>query len=651
MLAACRSDDGPAGPAHEAGREPGPSPVVLIDGQWINFTQPTAPVVPGRPATPSGLLTVGENVINSDFFGGWSNNVGNARVRELINGYSTLAFTSGTNFVPDPMVVAAMRLDINPDDSRTYTIRINENLRWSDGTPITAENYVFAFLYSYAPIVSRPVDDGGLGQNLLSGGNVYRGFFPYRFGETDVFEGARLLSTYEFSITVENVTQLRNAAGDITGTQPNFPNWWEVLYWSVGPSPMHIIAPNARVQDTGNGVRMTGDWNIDVLRSTVDNGSTGYRYTPTVTAGPYRFVSFSEADAQAVISVNPNYLGNYVGYKPMIEHIVVRQVANNVIPAEFMAGGIDLVVQAAGGTTINNLLDFAETGAARYFDYARNGYGFVDFKHHVGPTQFAEVRRAIAYCFDRDELGRQFTGGYGRVVHSQIGFAQWMYRDNQELVDSRLNPYTVNTDEAVRELEAGGWTLDAAGNPFVAGTSANPRHKRMPDGSLMPLHIYWFAANDQIGSIGESLLADNFDEVGITFTRHHDTDGTVFNNAVQGRTDPVYNMITRGAGFATAHSPWTSLDPDPATHGWPNTNYVSDPHLFQLAMAMRNTAPGDNETFFERWLEFIIYFNDQLIDIPLYSDIFFNFFRSDLQNFSHCALYPWTSALIRSWIG
>ena len=33
-----------------------------------------------------------------------------------------------------------------------------------------------------------------------------------------------------------------------------------------------------------------------------------------------------------------------------------------------------------------------------------------------GPTQFEEVRRAIGYIVDRDELDKQLTGGYGSVL-------------------------------------------------------------------------------------------------------------------------------------------------------------------------------------------------------------------------------------------
>jgi peptide/nickel transport system substrate-binding protein len=651
FFAACRDDDGPAGPGFEPGREPGPNPTVLIDGQWIQFTQPPAPVVPGRPTTPSGILTIGENTMDANFFAGWTNSAGNARVRELIGGYDTVVYTSGGNFVINPMAVKAIRLDVNADQSRTYTIELHDNLVWNDGQPLTAEDYVFNFLYSYAPIVWQTVADGGLGQNRLSGGNIYRGFFAYRWGRSDVFTGARLIDRNTFSVTVEYVTQLENAAGDVTGTQANFPNWWEVLNYSVGAIPRHVIAPNARVVDTGNGIRMEGEWNIDVLRATVDNGSVGYRYTPYVTAGPYQFVRYSESDGQATVRVNPLFLGNYVGYKPVIEHLVVRTVPNPVIVAEFTNGQVDVVMNVGGGDPINALLDYSDLGHAQWFDVLRNGYGFIDFKHHVYPTKCVHVRRAIAYCLDRGELGRQFTGGHGRVVHSQVGYAQWMYTQNADLVDSRLHPYSVNVEEAIRELVEGGWVFDAQGNPFVQGVSALPRHKRDASGALVPLHIYWFAANAQIGAIGESLLASNFVEAGMTYTMHHDADGAVFSAAVQGRSDPVYNMVSRGATFATAHSPWLAYDPDPAAMPHPNSNFISDQKLYDLAMALRNTAPGDNETYFERWLEYVVYFNEILPDLPLYSDIWYTFFPNNLHNFLTCSVYPWSSAILRSWIG
>jgi peptide/nickel transport system substrate-binding protein len=288
-----------------------------------------------------------------------------------------------------------------------------------------------------------------------------------------------------------------------------------------------------------------------------------------------------------------------------------------------------------------------DAGNAAYFNFPRNGYGYVDIKHNTGPTMFAEVRRAIAYCFDRDEAGRIWTGGYGAVVHSRIGYAQWMYTENQALVDSRINAYSPNVDAAIRELVAGGWTLDENGGEYTGGT----RHKRLADGSLMPLHIWWFAAN--VGAMLYSLWTENMLEVGMTYRMDHSSDGQIFSNAVNGVAQPdgtIYGIVSRGADFATMDSPWLSYDPDPATFGQWNTNMISDNQLHRVTMDMRNTEPGDNATYFDRWLEFVIYFNDIIVDLPMYADIFYDFFSPNLINYRHDGAFPWTSALIRAWL-
>ncbi|MFR4881857.1 MAG: hypothetical protein ACLUBO_17040 [Coprococcus sp.] len=48
-----------------------------------------------------------------------------------------------------------------------------------------------------------------------------------------------------------------------------------------------------------------------------------------------------------------------------------------------------------------------------------------------GPTQFEEVRRAIAYIVDRDEINKQLTGGYGTVVDCYATDATADFASNQ----------------------------------------------------------------------------------------------------------------------------------------------------------------------------------------------------------------------------
>lgn len=68
-----------------------------------------------------------------------------------------------------------------------------------------------------------------------------------------------------------------------------------------------------------------------------------------------------------------------------------------------------------------------------------------------GPTQFEEVRRAIAYIVDRDEINKQLTGGYrdngvdlARLKTQEMRFLGNIVElaESQEMFDHPTHPYT-----------------------------------------------------------------------------------------------------------------------------------------------------------------------------------------------------------------
>lgn len=586
-----------------------------------------------RPDTPQGRLVVGVNAINADMVAGWTNLVSNADAKALMAGYSTVYYTKDDKFAVDPVVVKSMTTTDNADGGKTYTIEINDNLTYNDGTAITAKDYAFSVLYSYSPFMR---DMGA--QSLYTGGDAYQGYTEYNSGQTGVFSGFRLLGDYTFSITV---------AGTRPDGEPNFPFWFEIVYASVGPEALHVIAPGCDVVDNGGGVEMTGPWSLQLLQSTVDNGSTGYRYTPYVTAGPYKFISYDAGAYTLTMEANDRYLGRGVEKViPSIKNLIFYQVGDATSMDALGTGVVDILVNMAGAEQINAGLDLVDNGNIDYVTYSRNGYGRITFHCDIGPTQFAEVRRAIAYSMDREEFVRQFTGGFAVIVNSRYGAAQWTYQENKAALDRDLINYSLNLDKAREELENGGWTLDAQGNLYTSGI----RHKRLADGTLMPLILDWFSPDSNtVGEMLATYLTGNARNIGIEL-RQEFGDSTAFSNALYGEGAKRYNMINGGVGFNVQDSPWYYYQPDPSTFGPYNVNRIIDPLLDAPTQAMRNTAPGDYQTFSANWLEFIKRWNEVLPDVPLYSDEYHDFFNSKLQGYTRTALYPWYYSMMESWV-
>ena len=586
----------------------------------------------GKPTTPQGRLVVGVNAMNGNMFTGWDNLVANANTKDIINGYSTIMYTADDQFIPDPVVVKSLTTTENADGGKTYTIEINSGLVWNDGTAITAKDYMFAALFDCSPQMME------LGARRWVGGDVYRGYEAYNSGQTNVFTGFRLLGQYSFSVTIAPVD------GD---GEPTYPFWFEITYAAVGPLPLHILAPGCDVIDNGNGIQMSGPFTTDLLRSTVDNGSTGYRYTPYVTCGPYKFVSYDPTAYIITLEVNDKYAGEGPEKtKPLIKNLIFKMTTQATEIDELRAGTVDLLIQLSGATSINAGLDVVDAGRADYITYARNGYGKITFHCDWGPTQFAEVRRAIAFCMNREEFVRQYTGGYGVIVHSRIGNAQWTYRENRSALERNLTVYTVNLQRAREELDAAGFTLTSTGAPY---TGTGTRYKRMPDNSLMALRIEWFSPDSNpIGEMLSTFLDDNWAAVGGEIS-HDWGDTAAFGNALYG-SGKRYNMINGGTGFSVQDSPWYYYVPDEEMFGYWNGNFIMDDLLNRYTQDMRQTTPGDNASFSRSWLNFVTRFNEILPDLPLYSDEYHDFFNPKLKGFSHSALYPWTSAIMSAWV-
>jgi hypothetical protein len=141
-------------------------------------------------------------------------------------------------------------------------------------------------------------------------------------------------------------------------------------------------------------------------------------------------------------------------------------------------------------------------------------------------------------------------------------------------------------------------------------------------------------------------------EAGMTYTYLVNEPGTLmFDWSIQAEPFPdgtVFNIVSRGSDFSSMPMEWYQFDPE--LMGTWNTNFIDDPRLLQYARNMRDTTPGDMDTFFEHWLEFVTYINEIAVDVWLYSDLRHTFHRTNLHNFTHSAIYPYTSALVRAWV-
>lgn len=590
-----------------------------------------------RPTEPSGQLIIGTTTeMSGDFSGVWQNNASDANVRRLVQGYGTVDQTDEGEYVIDDSIVEKYDTKENEDKSKTYTFTIKQGLKFADGKEITAKNYVAATMLWSSKLI---------GPDLAGGKNTAGidlvGYDAFSKGEKKEFTGIHLIDDYTFSATIN----------------PNkTPYFYELNSVASSPEDLEFwLGKDVDIKDDGDGCYFVEDINTEEFKNAV-KAARDKKTLPS--SGPYMLEKYDEAQQLATMVINPNFQGDRVGRKPLISKVILKKITQATQIDDLKTGGVDIINKIGDGKTINAGMDLTEGEGFAYTDYPRAGYGKIAFSCDVGPTQFPEVRQALAYLLDRNDFAKQFTGGYGSVVNGPYGTAQWFYQETKKELEEKLNSYPYDPAKAVELLEKAGFTLNESGAEFKEGDGI--RYKKMDDGKLMPLEIKWASTeNNEVSDLLVVKLAENPDLVkaGIKIQRDAMSFDELLNWLYRDASQdakygvPTYNMFNLASGF----TPWYDRKYDYSTKeemikmGY-NTNFIFDKELEKTATDMVMVAPDQRDAFKDNFVKFIVRWNELLPDLPLYSNQYHDFYNAKLKHWVTSEMKGLTATILDAWV-
>lgn len=529
-------------------------------------------------------------------FGGTNPGAADLDVQNLSTGLETVATTKEGGYEWNPTVVKSHEETMNEDGTRTYTVTIYDDLKLSDGTPVTVKNYVV-----FPMVFSSPVGVAAAGKDHQAGMTLegFKTFNTYDGTEgsgTKELAGLRMIDDYTYSITV---------AADYA----NY--FYAISYAGLSAYDVSLWIGDADVKDDGNGVYFTDDFYAkegdkyvmaDHIVTASQNTDTTYPYS-----GPYVVKSYDSADKSAVLELNPNFKGNYEGVKPTIAKVVYKKIVSSTQLEDLKAGTLDVIGGITGGDETNEALALADGSEGKYVytHYSRAGYGKLGFRADYGPAQFTEVRQAVAYCMDRAKFAKDFTGGYGGVVDGPYYSGSWMYKAavDQGMI---LNAYATSVDSAIEVLTEGGWVYDAEGNDYVEGV----RYKKIPgavatendinykskdgayvttkvgDDYYMPLVLNWYGTSDNPFTdqlmtgfaSNDNVIAAGFN-VQYTIGDFAPMLDELYQAAVYGyySGSPMYSVFNFATGFTSAAYDYSyQMTIDPAMYDDYSAYYIKD---------------------------------------------------------------------------
>ena len=529
-------------------------------------------------------------------FGGTNPGAADLDVQNLSTGLETVATTKEGGFEWNPTVVKSHEETMNEDGTRTYTVTIYDDLKLSDGTPVTVKNYVvFPMVFSSPVAVAAAGKDHQAGMTL-EGFKTFNTYDGTEGSGTKELAGLRMIDDYTYAITV---------AADYA----NY--FYAISYAGLSAYDVSLWIGDADVKDDGNGVYFTDDFYAkegdkyvmaDHIVTASQNTDTTYPYS-----GPYVVKSYDSADKSAVLELNPNFKGNYEGVKPTIAKVVYKKIVSSTQLEDLKAGTLDVIAGITGGDETNEALALADGSDGKYVytHYSRAGYGKLGFRADYGPAQFTEVRQAIAYCMDRAKFAKDFTGGYGGVVDGPYYSGSWMYKAavDQGMI---LNAYATSVDSAIEVLTEGGWVYDAEGNDYVEGV----RYKKIPgdiatendinykskdgayvttkvgDDYYMPLVLNWYGTSDNPFTdqlmtgfaSNDNVIAAGFN-VQYTIGDFSPMLDELYQAAVYGyySGSPMYSVFNFATGFTSAAYDYSyQMTIDPAMYDDYSAYYIKD---------------------------------------------------------------------------
>ena len=413
-------------------------------------------------------------------------------------------------------------------------------------------------------------------------GYYLKGWKEFSGGESKVFSGVRLTGEKTFEVTL---------------SADELPYFYELDAAAAAPTKLSFWTDDqVDIKDDGEGCYFTDNFTTDAYKEKFNQAR---RAIPRPSSGAYVLKSYDESSKTAVLEINDKYPGNREGQKPSIQKVIMKKVNQDTQFDELSTHAVDLLFQAASGDDINAGLDLVQ-----------------------------------------------------KVVNGPYGESMWFYQETKAELNEKLDQYAYSLDKAKELLEKGGWIYDEKGNKYQSGT----RYKKMDDGSLMPLVINW--ASSEKNDVSEMLvvkLMKNPDVAAAGMEIHQTvmTFPELLNWLYRDGSEdakyavPTYHMFNLASGFTPAYNLMTQYTNDPKfLEQGTNTNFIKDEKLARLAKDMVKVDPEDKETYKKNFVAFIQRWNELMPDIPLYSNIYHDFYAEKLKDYEKNDLMELVDALL-----
>jgi peptide/nickel transport system substrate-binding protein len=322
-----------------------------------------------------------------------------------------VVFTSDLKYAPDlatdvpTLDNGGVKVPGDSGDAMTIKWTLRSGLKWSDGEPLTCDDFKYAWEWV--------LDPGNTGV---------------------VTSGFEDIAAFDCPSDTEMVLHYKNVYEGYITTQ-------------VAPLPRHYLEKIPIVDQVAG-----AGWRPDEIAS-------------VPTSGAFKFESVTPG-AETRLAKNPNYLGFASGKPAHLDTIIFKWYGDaDLMIAGYKAGEIDIAtdLQDSDMPKVTDLGEQVSAIPALTYEFLRPNWSVKDCSLYSGvadrgtgcPMSDPAMREAVANAIDKNEINARLLGNTVQVANTAITPGAWFYADQ--------TPATFDPEKAKSILEAAGW-VDSDGD-------------------------------------------------------------------------------------------------------------------------------------------------------------------------------------------
>src|SRR5215210_2158761 len=428
---------------------------------------------------------------------------------------SLVVFTHDYKYAPDlakeipTLDNGQVKVPGDSGDGMTVTWKLRAGLKWSDGEPLTCDDF------KYAQEWVTDKDNTGIGT----------------------------LSSYQQISKVD--------CPSATEMVWHFPKVFEgYITLAVAPLPRHYLSDFAiKDQVAGKGFRPDEIKNMPV-------------------SGAFKFDSVAPG-AELRLVKNPNYTSFATGKPAHLDTLVWKWYGDaDAMIAGYKAGEVDFAtdLQDSDVPKVQDLGDQVSAIPALTYEFLRPNWSAdacsknptVQDRGTGCPMADSAMRQAVSYAVDKNEINTRLLGGTVQVANTNISPGAWFFADQP--------PATFDPEKAKSILDEGGWKdTDGDGIREKGGLKAKielcttTRQVRQDTLALVSSYLKAVGIDSVVNAVSP-------DDIFATFNEATDQTPCALSKSNYDVAEHAFSVpLDPNSNYATYHS--TSLEPDGSNDG------------------------------------------------------------------------------------